>query len=312
MQQPTGHWRGDAFAHEAFFFSEDSDVIARCVPFIEEGLKRDESIIVVAAEHVRKVLSDALGADVARLALFAPAETWWRGEAATLHAYDRFLRTLLDAGQPWRLVGEPVWLASDEGRVWSRYEAVANECYAAFPYYSLCLHDRRRLAQDTIDNVLRTHPMIWDGCAPAPSPSYEDTATYLRSVEPAWSPRPVSATTIRVTEAGQARMAVRDAARNDGWAPRTEDMTLAVNELIINALRVARLAELTSWIAGGDLIWEVADSGPGMHEVTAGYVPPDPGIEGGRGLWLARSLADDATVRAEGAGTAIRLFFRRR
>jgi anti-sigma regulatory factor (Ser/Thr protein kinase) len=55
----------------------------------------------------------------------------------------------------------------------------------------------------------------------------------------------------------------------------------------------------------------VADSGPGLHDVTAGYVPPPDDLESGRGLWLARSLADDATVRPHGPGTAIRLYFHR-
>jgi anti-sigma regulatory factor (Ser/Thr protein kinase) len=308
--QPTGGWRGESFAHEAFVFNEDTDVIARCMPFVEEGLERDEPVIVVATERVRRVIIDALGADVVRLALLAPAETWWRGGHATLHAYDRDLRVLRKAGKPWRLIGEPVWLGHREGRVWSRFEAVANTCYASYPYYSLCLHDRRRLDQEVIDQVLRTHPLVWDGSAPTPSPTYENTHSYLRSVEPAWSARPSTAITTAVTDPRQARIAIRDACRLTDWSPRADDIALALHELVINALRVSDTAEISSWTVNGDLVWEVSDSGPGLHEATAGYVPPDDAADGGRGLWLARSIADDASVRAWGPGTAIRLFFR--
>jgi anti-sigma regulatory factor (Ser/Thr protein kinase) len=48
-----------------------------------------------------------------------------------------------------------------------------------------------------------------------------------------------------------------------------------------------------------------------MHDVAAGYTPPSREPTGGRGLWLARSLADEASVRSHGPGTAVRLYFAR-
>jgi anti-sigma regulatory factor (Ser/Thr protein kinase) len=114
-----------------------------------------------------------------------------------------------------------------------------------------------------------------------------------------------------VTDPRQARTAIRDACQLTGWSPRAEDITLALHELVINALRVGDAAEISRWTSGADLVWEVSDSGPGLHEATAGYAPPDDAAQGGRGLWVARSLADDASVRGWGPGTAIRLFFRR-
>jgi anti-sigma regulatory factor (Ser/Thr protein kinase) len=308
----TGTWLGDAFAHEAFVFHDDEAMIDRCVPFVVEGFARDEPVIVVATEAVRHALGNALGGDLARLAVLGEAETWWRGDAATtLQAYDRDLRRLLAAGRPWRLIGEPAWLAGEGGRVWSRYEAVANDCYSTFPYYSLCLHDQRRLAPDIIDEVLRTHPLTWDGSAAVPSAAYEQTGAYLRSVEPAWYTRPGTAATMLATSARQVRAAVREAAPH-GWAARHDDMIIALHELVANAVRAAGAAEVSTWSDGRGLVWEVADSGPGLHDITAGYSPPGDDPEGGRGLWLARSLSDDASVRGWGPGTAIRLFFRRR
>ena len=307
--QPTGAWTGDSFAHEAFVYSRDEEAVARCVPFVEEGLDRGEPVIVVAGEAVREALADELADDVKRLAVMAPSEEWWQGGFGTLAAYDRDLQDLRATGLPWRLIGEPTWLALPGGRVWSRFEAVANEAYADLPYYSLCLHDTRRLAPEVIDAVLRTHPMMWGGSGPVPSPIYEDTTTYLRRVEPPWSPRPPDALSRRVLDARGGREVVEEALGTELRTERGQDVLIAVNELVSNAIRAGGEAELSTWREGGRLVWEVADPGPGLHDAIAGYVPPALDLDSGRGLWLARSLASDASVRPTGPGTAVRLFF---
>ena len=164
-----GGWQGDGLAHEAFLFDSDEAMAERCLPFVRDGFERGEPVLVVAGAGVRTVLADALGPERRRLAMLGAAETWWRGSgAATLRAYHRDLSELARRGRPWRLVAEPVWLEHDAGRQWSRFEAVANQCYADYPYYSLCLHDRRRLPQDVLDHVLRRTPRSGTGRGPCP------------------------------------------------------------------------------------------------------------------------------------------------
>ena len=312
MTSPTGAWHGEAFAHEAFFYDEDAQAVTRCVPFVLEAFDRGEDVIVVVGERVRQALAEALGGDVARIAVLDVPGRWCEGGFGALQAYDRDVQGQLSGDRrPWRLVVEPTWLTLPGGRVWSRFEAVVNDCYGALPYYSLCLHDSRTMGADLIDAVLQTHPLTWDGSAPTTSVGYLPTADYLRSVEPEWTPRPASARTVPVISARRAREVVTEVAQAHGANGRTDDMVVAVNELVANALRAAGQAELSAWTAGPTLVWEVADNGPGLHDVTAGYVPPHDDLESGRGLWLARSLADDATVRPHGPGTAIRLYFDR-
>jgi len=308
--RPTGEWDGTAFAHEAFLFATDHEVVDRVVPFAVEGLSRGEPVLVVAGERVRTLLGEELGRDVRLLAAFAAAETWWRGGHGTLHAYDRDLRTLRAAAPTWRLVAEPVWLAYEDGREWSRFEAVANRCYAAMPYYSLCLHDRRRLPASVLDAVARTHPLTWSGHAPVEAAAYEDPQRFLRSVQPAWDARPGHSAVWTVTEPREARRALA-AAVIDGWRARADDVVLATHELLTNALRVAAFVEVAFWTDHESLVVEVSDSGPGLPDETCGYVPPADDLEGSRGMWLAWSLADDAAVASGPTGTAIRLYFRR-
>ncbi|MFG3603466.1 anti-sigma factor RsbA family regulatory protein [Micromonospora chersina] len=306
--RPTGAWDGRTFAHEGFAFRSDRELIDRVVPFAAEGLSRGEPVLVVAGERVRTLLADEMGADVARLATFTPAEGWWRGGHDTLRAYDRDLRALRDSVPTWRLVAEPVWLARDDGRQWSRFEAVANRCYADMPYYSLCLHDAERLPDAVLQAVARTHPLTWGGDTPVPTPAYEDPQRFIRSVQPEWRERPRSAA---VTSVGTPREARRGALTwlVDGWGARADDVVLATHELVINALRAAGSAEMACWSEADTLVVEVSDRGPGLPDETAGYVPPSHHQEGGRGMWLAWSLADDVAVATGGSGTRIRLYF---
>jgi hypothetical protein len=307
--RPTGDWDGRAFAHEAFVFASDGELVQRVAPFVAEGLSRGEPVLVVAGERVRTLLAEELGPDVRRLAAFAPAESWWRGGHGTLQAYDRDLRALRAAVPSWRLAAEPVWLAREDGREWSRFEAVANRCYARMPYYSLCLHDRQRLPASVLDAVTRSHPLAWGGSAPEPAAGYEDPERFLSAVQPAWTERPghVVVGAVSVPREVRAELA---AAVAGPWADRVDDVVASTHELVTNALRVVPFAEVAYWTDGDTLVVEVSDAGPGLPDTTLGYVPPGGDVADRRGMWLAWSLADDAALATGAWGTAIRLFFR--
>ncbi|MGY1590767.1 anti-sigma factor RsbA family regulatory protein [Geodermatophilus sp. SYSU D00708] len=307
--RPTGDWDGTTFAHEGFTFSTDQEVVDRVVPFALEGLSRGEPVLVVAGERVRTVLAEHLGPDLDRLASFTAAEDWWQGGHRTLHAYDRDLRALRASVPTWRLAAEPVWLAAEDGREWSRFEAVANRCYTAMPYYSLCLHDRQRLAPAVLDAVARTHPLTWGGSTPVAAAAFEDPRHFLRSAQPAWRERPAGAPAVAVTSPAEARRLL--VAAGDGWSARCDDVVAAGHELVANALAVAPFASVATWTDADALVVEVADAGPGLRDETLGYVPPDDDPRAARGMWLAWSLADDVAVRTGSTGTTIRLFFRR-
>jgi MEDS: MEthanogen/methylotroph, DcmR Sensory domain/Histidine kinase-like ATPase domain len=306
--RPTGEWDGSAFAHEAFMFGTDEELIDRVLPFAAEGLSRGEPVLVVAGERVRTLLAEELGTDLDRLAVFAAAEAWWRGGHSTLLAYDRDIRALRTAARSWRLAAEPVWLTGDDGREWSRFEAVANRCYANMPYYSLCLHDRQRLSTPVLDAVARTHPLTWGGDAPMQSAAYEDPQRFIRSVQPPWHERAEGASVETVVSPRQARSVVTGSVP-DRWQGRVDDIVLATHELVTNSLRVSPAAELAFWTDAESLVVEVSDQGPGLPDETLGYVPPDEDRVGGRGLWLTWSLANDVAVASAGRGTQIRLYF---
>jgi anti-sigma regulatory factor (Ser/Thr protein kinase) len=219
------------------------------------------------------------------------------------------MQPLLAAGGPWRLVGEPSWLNEPGGQAWSRFEAVANEAFADYPYYSLCLHDRRRLAPDVLEAQLRAHPLVWDGDAPTPSPEYQPTDVFLRAMEPASRPPDHDVRSVTVDN-------LSAACEVGAWLDlhpvrsRADDVRLAVHELVVNAVQAAGRGKVSEWHEDGHAVWEIRDDGPGLVDQTAGYVLPPPDDESGRGLWIARSLADDSSLRADASGTTIQLKFR--
>ena len=306
---PTvGEWAGTAFAHEAFVYEDDDAVRERCLPYVLEGLDLGQPVIVVAGQRVREMLLARLGERSAELAVLEAAEAAWHGAPATLATHQQTMLPLLESGRPRRLVGEPVWLAYPGGDRWSRYEAIANEAFADYPYYSLCLHDARNLPDVRIEHQLRTHPVVWDD-GPRPSETYLPTSAYLRSVEPPWVERPADAHRVVIAHPHDALDQLHHLVERVSPAGRGPDVLLAVYELVTNALKHEVPAEVTHWCTSEGDVWQVSDDGPGMHDPLAGYVPPGPDLDSGRGLWIARGIADDLSVRPTGPGTAVRLYF---
>lgn len=321
--QPTGDWEGDSFRHEACCYLDAGELRERLVPFVVEGLERDQPVAVVGGQAALDVLADALGGDTRRLAVLQSAQSWWQDGGQRGHdcvrEWDVALRSLQRTARPFRVVGEPVWLNAGTRR-WSSYEAVANRAWADLPCYCLCLHDRSRLDGEVLDDVARSHPFTWDRrqAAPVPSDAYQDPWQFVLDTQPRWRERPARAVTDEVSDPRSARRALQ-AAVPPAWSARADDVVLAAHELVINALREVGVAELATWVepdageADGSravLVVEVADRGPGLADPLRGYRVPGNDPEGGRGLWVAWGLADDVSV-GEAPGTRVRLFFRR-
>ncbi len=79
-----------------------------------------------------------------------------------------------------------------------------------------------------------------------------------------------------------------------GGGEAVDDLLLVVNELCGNAIRHGGgQGRVRLWTDGYLLMCRVTDSGPGISDAEAqGQSRPEPHIAGGRGLWIARRLAD--------------------
>jgi anti-sigma regulatory factor (Ser/Thr protein kinase) len=105
-----------------------------------------------------------------------------------------------------------------------------------------------------------------------------------------------------LADLGKIRNLVRRAALNAGFpSEKADELVLAVNEVTTNAVVHGRPpAVLRVWTSAEEAFCEVSDAGPGIDDMRAGQVLPPPKSIGGRGLYLARVLADDVEIRSNG------------
>ncbi|MFI9025525.1 ATP-binding protein [Streptomyces sp. NPDC053560] len=112
------------------------------------------------------------------------------------------------------------------------------------------------------------------------------------------------------TDLAGLRHRVRQCAMEMGLTPhRTSDFILAVNEIAANAIvHGGGKARIILTHTGTGLRCVIADKGPGAAGSAQGADPFDKdGAEHGRGLWVARALADWFDVVACDAGTTVTL-----
>ncbi len=303
----------DELCHEAVIYGSEAELLDRLLPFVEDGLRDDEPVYVVARRQTLDLLRAAAGRDFDRVAGVTPSERWWRGGPVTLQAYDEGIRQLLaDGARRVRVVGEPVWLADGRrGRQWRRYEAVANLHFAGLPVDILCLHDARTLGDDILADVARTHPFVTADGDTGESDAFVDPRAFVMGIEDETVGTQRSSDIEEHTvgsDVESAKSRFRSRAVDAGLAERVDDLELAFGELLANATSHGRppvtVRYCTPTPARG-LVSEVCDSGPGITDPLAGYAPWNSDHPGGRGLWLARQFADDLVARNTGSGTVV-------
>ncbi|MGA4988782.1 ATP-binding protein [Nonomuraea bangladeshensis] len=115
---------------------------------------------------------------------------------------------------------------------------------------------------------------------------------------------PVKRLRFRLPDLPQVRQFAEDGARDAGMPEESiGDFVIAVNEVATNAVtHGADQAVMRTWVASGELVVEVHDEGtwkPG----------PMPGAVGGMGLWVARLLSSDLTLRVGDGGSTVIMRF---
>jgi anti-sigma regulatory factor (Ser/Thr protein kinase) len=122
--------------------------------------------------------------------------------------------------------------------------------------------------------------------------------------------RPTTVTFDKVTAVDLARVrrSVTDAATAAGLSEdRADKYTLAVNEIVINAIQHGGgAATVTIMKDGRRVVVEVCDAGPGLSPPQDGARPSPEDLHG-RGIWLARQLTDRVEIGSTPTGARIRL-----
>lgn len=69
------------------------------------------------------------------------------------------------------------------------------------------------------------------------------------------------------------------------------------------------MARVRSWTVNGSFVCDIDDTGHGIEDPFAGYAIVEPLAPSGRGLTIARRLADVVEIRTTSTGALVRMHF---
>jgi transcriptional regulator with XRE-family HTH domain len=167
--------------HRALIYRSDDEFLSLTVPFVAQGIAREEGVLVVTTAGNIALLRNALG-DEAASAEFHTSEEWYSSPEAALSAYRVFVTERFEGGAAWiRIVGEPVWAGRSTAQVaeWSRYESIINLVFASFPATIICPYDARSVPEEILTGAQGTHPEIARSGEVFTSPMYRAPEDFL-------------------------------------------------------------------------------------------------------------------------------------
>jgi transcriptional regulator with XRE-family HTH domain len=166
--------------HGALIYDSDDEYVHRIRPFLVEGIRRSEGVLVVAAGRQIDLLRDALGDDAVHVE-FQDSAQWLRTTIGAMNGFRAFVKERFERGAPWtRIIGEPVWAGRSEDEVveWTRFESMLNLSFSSLPASIICPY-----ATSVPDSVLaharQTHPEVAEAGDGHASLAYTEPEDFL-------------------------------------------------------------------------------------------------------------------------------------
>jgi anti-sigma regulatory factor (Ser/Thr protein kinase) len=305
-----------SFHREVLLYDGLDGLMAGALPFIRDGLEREEpTMVAVRAERIR-VLREALG-EAADGVRFVDMGELGRNPGRIMPAWRGFLTAHGRDGRPIRGIGEPVWAGrSDEELVECQlHEALLNVAFAdADGFLLLCPYDRSALDEAVVRKACCIHPSIVEGRRRRRSAVYRNGDELLAPFD---APLPPPRSQVDVLAYDRRSLDdLRAVVADRGVAARLEpsraaDLVIAVNEAAANSVRHGGgNGVLRMWEDDDALICEIRDRGT-VVDPLVGRSRPAPSQSSGWGVYIAHQLCDLVQLRSDRWGTAVRLYVRR-
>jgi CheY-like chemotaxis protein len=177
---------GHGCRHEALVYSSTDELAAATLPFVQQGLRRGDQLLVVLREAGRTVLQEALGGDTAQIE-FADAVDWYQSPEHAFQRYGRYVADHLEDGASRvRVVAEVTWpesSATADVAGWKRYEAGISPAMASVPVSFICAYNTQELPAEIVMDARRTHPLLRTAEGARPSAHYSEPAAFVRGLE---------------------------------------------------------------------------------------------------------------------------------
>ena len=312
LSSPSPATQHDAFRHVALMYAGERAFVDATAAFLRDGIAAGEPALVVVSARKIELLRAELGDDSERVC-FADMGDVGQNPAAIISAWDDFVRSRFAEGQRVRGIGEPIYpeRSDDELAECHNHEALLNLAFAdAAGFWLVCPYDVDALDPAVVEQARRTHPIIREGGVERPSSVYRGEDICGRLFAGDLPPAPADAYEVAFDQdsLGAMRAFVGELAQDAGIdSVRRDDLLLAVNELATNSIRHGGgSGVLRAWFDRGRLVCEVADSGRIDAPMTGRVRPPAGGLHG-YGLWMVNQLCDLVQVRANDAGSVVRM-----
>ncbi len=305
--EPAHGW----FRHEGYLFRDLDQFLAQTVPFVLDGVRARQPVMIAVTPQRLTSLRRALGRDAGRVCLVDMTQLG-RNPARIIPAWRAFVDEHPD-GTPLRGVGEPIWDGRRPAEVveCQLHEALLNVAISpATPLWLRCPYDATALAETVLEEAQHSHPMMVEGERYRGSTVYGG-CTHVDDLMDRELPSPAAPGETREF-AGADLRTVRESvgrwAEAAGLEPdRRDDLTLVTHEIATNSVRHGGGGgTLRIWREPGDLLVEISDAGR-IEDALAGRQRGADTEEGGRGLWLAQQMADLVQIRRSAKGTTVRV-----
>jgi anti-sigma regulatory factor (Ser/Thr protein kinase) len=299
----------ERFRHEALLYAGQEEFLASTSAFIRDAVAAGEpTLVVVSSDKIARLRAE-LGAD-AEAVRFADMAEEGGNPARIIPVWRAFVDE--HAGTAVRGIGEPVWAdrSADELLECQLHEALLNaEFDGGSPWWLVCPYDVQSLPEEVVGEAYRSHPFVSRDGALQPNMRFDAEAPWGAFEQPL--PEPADRAYELDFEGGSLRPVRAFVSEHAAAAgldrERTDDLVLAVNELVTNSLRHGTGgARLRVWRDERALICEIRDEGR-IEQPLIGRRHPAPDADTGRGLWLVNQLCDLVQLRSSGEGTVIRV-----
>ncbi|NEU56636.1 MEDS domain-containing protein [Halorussus sp. MSC15.2] len=168
----------DSHDHLALVYETTEEQFSAAIPFVEQGLDRNERCLYIADENskteVLAAMRDAgVDADAAResgaLTLHTKQDTYCRNGGFDPDDMIAFLAAEIEAAteeyEALRVTGEMTWIFGDDPEIADlvEYEGKLNRLLPDENGIALCQYNRNRFPAEVLRDVVRTHPhLVYD------------------------------------------------------------------------------------------------------------------------------------------------------
>jgi PAS domain S-box-containing protein len=248
--------------HVCPIYESKAEQLAAAVPFIKQGLARNERCLLIVDDRTAEEIAEALaaaGLDVARErgALWLPhnSVTYFRSGHFDPDDMIDFLRTteaqaLAEGFSGLRIVGEMTWALGPEignDRL-IEFEVLVNKFFENSRSIGLCQYHRPRFDPAVIHDVLRTHPVVILGDLVCPNPYYEPPDLVLPGVPEASAEFKARRVDWWIKQLKQARAADRE-------REQAEEILRQTKQRLADAQRVAQIGSWERDLRTNQIFW---------------------------------------------------------